>query len=43
MVDAEAMQNRGLEVVDVDGIFCDVVAEFVGFADDGSLFCAAAG
>ena len=43
VVDAEAVEDRRLQVVDVDGVFGDVVAEFVGFADDGSRFGAAAG
>ena len=32
VIDAEAMQDCGVEVVDVDGVFSNVVAEIVGFA-----------
>ena len=32
VIDAEAVQDRGVHVVDVDRIFDDVVAEVVGLA-----------
>jgi hypothetical protein len=32
VIDAHAMQERGMEVVDVDGVFDDVVGDVVSFA-----------
>ena len=32
MIEAEAVQNGGLEVVDMHGIFDDAVAEVIGFS-----------
>ena len=43
MVDAEHFHDGGVEVMDVDGVFDDVVRELVGFAPDGTAFGAAAG
>ena len=43
VVDAEEVQQGGVEVVDVDGIFGDGVSEFVGLAVDVAGFGAAAG
>src|SRR5665213_4181381 len=43
MVDAEAVQDRGVERVDVDRILHDVVAEVVGLAIDHARLDAAAG
>ena len=43
MVDAELVQQRGVEVVDVDGILDDVVAEVVRLADDVAALDAGAG
>ena len=43
MVDAQAVEHGGVEVVDVDGVFKDVVGEVVGFADGLTGFDAAAG
>lgn len=43
VVDAQAMQNGGIEIVDVHGIFDDVVAEIVGFAVNDTRFNTAAG
>jgi hypothetical protein len=37
------MQHRGVEVVDVHGVFGDGVAEFVGLAEGDAGFDAAAG
>ena len=34
VVDAEQVQDRGLQIVDVDGVLDDVVAEVVGAAVD---------
>ena len=34
VVDAQAVQDRGVEVVDVDRVLDDVVAEVVGLAVD---------
>ena len=34
VIDAEAVEQRGVEIVDVDGVAGDVVAEVVGFAVD---------
>ena len=36
------MQERGMEIVDVDRVFGDVPADLVGFADDLAAFDAAA-
>ena len=38
VINAQAVQNRGLHVVDMDGVFNDVKAEFIGLAvrDPGS-------
>ena len=33
VVDSQAAQNRRLQIVDMDGVSRDVVAEVVGFAD----------
>ncbi len=41
--DAEAVEDGGLEIADVDGIFDDIVGEIVGFAVDDAAFDAAAG
>ena len=42
MIDAEAVEDGCVQVVNVDGVFDDVVAEFVGFAvDDAGLDAAA--
>lgn len=43
VVEAEELQNGGVEVADVDRVFDDVVAEIVGFAVDGSPFGAPSG
>ena len=43
VVDAEQVQYRGLEVVDVDGVDGRVVGEVVGFAETEAGFDAAAG
>ena len=43
MVEAQELQDRGVEVADVDGVFDDVVGEVVGFAVDRAAFDAAAG
>ena len=43
VVDAQAMQDRGVQVMDVDGIAGDVVAEVVGRAvSDAGLDASAA-
>ena len=36
VVDAEQVQHRRIQVVDMDGIFDDIVREIVRFAVDGS-------
>ena len=41
--DAHAVEDRRVEVVQVDGVFDDVVAEVVGLAVGGAAFHAAAG
>ena len=38
VIDAQLMQNRGVQIMDVDWILRDVVAEFVGFAIDHATF-----
>ena len=43
MVDAQAVQDRGVQVVDVDRVLDDVVAEVVGLAVDDARLDAAAG
>src|SRR5438067_204899 len=42
VVDAKAMQNRGIEIVNVNRIANDVVAVVVGFAQDDAGLDAAA-
>ena len=36
VVEAEQVQDRGVEVVDVDAVFDGAEAEFVGLAEDGA-------
>ena len=43
VVDAQAVQDRGVQVVDVDRVLDDVVAEVVGLAVDDARLDAAAG
>ena len=43
VVDAKAVQDRRVQIVDMHGVFDDVVAEFVGFAVDDAGLDAAAG
>ncbi len=43
VVDAQAVQDRGVQVVDVDRVFRDVVAEVVGLAVGDAGLDAAAG
>ena len=43
VVDAQEVEDRGLEVVDVDGVLGDVVAEVVGLAVGDAGLDAAAG
>ena len=43
VVEAEAVEDSGLEVVDVDRVFFDPHAELVGLAHDLPAFDAAAG
>ena len=43
MVDAQGVQDRGVDVVDVEPVFDGMEAEVVGLADDDALFHAAAG
>src|SRR5205823_4033476 len=43
VIEAEELQDRGVQVVDVDGILDDVPAEFIGLAEDGAGFDAATG
>ena len=43
VVDAQAVQDRGVQVVDVDGVVHDVVAEVVGLAERDAGLDAAAG
>ncbi len=43
VVEAEAVEEGGLDIVDVDGVLDDIVAEFVGGAVDGAGLNAAAG
>src|SRR4051812_17782105 len=43
MVDAKAMQDRRVQIVDMDGVANDVIAEIVGFPPYDSRFDAAAG
>ena len=43
VVDAEEVQQGGVEVMDVDGILGDGVSEFVGLAVDEPGFGATAG
>ena len=43
MVDAELVENGGIEVADADFVFDDVVGVFVGFAVGDAAFDAAAG
>ena len=43
MVEAEEVEEGGVEIVDVDGVFNDVPADLVGFADDLPALDAAAG
>src|SRR3954468_1384675 len=42
VVDAHAVQERGVEVVDVDGVLDDVVAIVVGLTENGARLDAAA-
>ena len=42
MIDAELMEDGGLEIPDVNGIFDDVVGEVVGLAVDDARFDARA-
>ena len=43
MIDAQAVQDRGVEVVNVDGVLDDVVTEVVGLAVDDAGLDAPAG
>jgi len=43
VVDAEAVEHRGVQVADVDGVYGDVVAEIVGLAVADARLDAAAG
>src|SRR6185312_16071222 len=43
VVEAEEVEDGGVEVVDVDGVFGDVEAEVVGFAEGDAGFYTAAG
>ena len=43
VIQTKQMQNRGLQVVDVDLVFHDVVAEFVGGAERDALLDACPG
>jgi len=43
VVDAEAVEEGGIEVADVDGLVGDVVAKVVGFAVGGATFYTATG
>ena len=36
MVDAHKVKNRGVQVVDLNGIFDGIIAEFIGLADRDS-------
>ena len=38
VIEAEEVEERGVEVVDVDFVFDDAEAEFVGRAEDGAAF-----
>src|SRR6187402_1376919 len=42
VVESQEVQNRSLQVVDVDGIFHAVIAQLIGLADDLSALDAAA-
>ena len=43
MVDAQAVENRRIQIVNVHGILRDVVTEIVGFTVDNSGFDSATG
>ena len=43
VMDPELVQEGGVQVSDVNGVFHDVVGEFVGFAVNGSALDAASG
>ena len=43
MVDAELVENGGVEVANVDGVLDDVVAEIIGLAIDGAALDTGAG
>jgi hypothetical protein len=43
VIEAEQVQDRGVEVVDVDRVFDDVVAEIVGLAVDRASLGSASG
>ena len=43
VVQAQQVQNGGLQVVNVDGIFDDMEAEFIGGSQSHTLFDSAAG
>ena len=42
VVDAQALQHRGVEVVDVHRIADDVIAEIIGFSEGDAFFDSAA-
>ena len=43
VIESKAVENRGLQVVNVDAISCDFQAEVVRFADHLAAFDSAAG
>ena len=43
VVDAELVEEGGVEIVDVDGVFDDIITHLVGFAVGEAFFDAAAG
>ena len=43
VIDSQAVQNRGVEVVDIHWIFHDVVTEVIGLAEGDAAFNATAG
>jgi hypothetical protein len=43
MVDSEAMQNRRLNIVNMNGVFDDIKAEVIRFAKGEALLKASAG
>ena len=43
VIDAEEMENRSVEIVDVDRVFEDIVAVVVGFSDSDSFFDSSSG